>query len=84
MAEFYIPVYSKKEGFEELKWQSLTGSERQVECDENGKVWNGWNIFYLGKSVFSTKEEAIGKAKEMRKKKIESLRKQIAKLESFG
>ena len=80
MAEFYIPAYNKKEGFEELKWQSITGKEKQVECDENGKVWNGWKIFYLGKSVFSKKEEAIGKAKEMRKKKIGSLQKQISKL----
>ena len=84
MTEFYIPAYSKKEGFEELKWKCITGREKPVESNEDGSVWNGWKIFYLGKDVFTTKEEAIEKSKELRNKKIAILEKQIAKLKSFG
>lgn len=84
MADFYTPAPTKKEGYEKIKWQSITGTERDVEVDSIGRVWNGWKLFCVGKTAFTTPEEAIAKAKELRIKKINSLKKQIEKLESFG
>lgn len=40
-------------------------------------------IYYLGKDVFLTEDEAIIKAKEMRDEKIVSLKKQVLKLEKM-
>ncbi len=83
MVDFYIPEYNSKEGFKVLKWQPRSGSERTIQCNDNGEVWDGWKIFHLGKDVFRTKQAAIEKSKEMRAKKIASLEKQIDKLKSF-
>ena len=45
------------------------------------KVKNQGNLIYLDKDYVHTKEEALKKAEDMRLKKIESLKKQIVKLE---
>ena len=47
------------------------------------KVKNQGNLIYLDKDYVHTKEEALKKAEDMRLKKIESLKKQIVKLEKM-
>jgi hypothetical protein len=42
-----------------------------------------WNPLTAGKDVHATRAEAVAAAEEMRKRRIESLRKQIAKLEAL-
>lgn len=47
------------------------------------RVKNQGNLMYLDKDYVHTKEEALKKAEDMRLKKIESLKKQIVKLEKM-
>jgi uncharacterized membrane protein YeiH len=42
-----------------------------------------WKPFTAGKDVHATRAEAVAAAEEMRKRRIESLRKQIADLEAL-
>jgi hypothetical protein len=42
-----------------------------------------WRPLTAGKDVHATRAEAVAAAEEMRKRRIESLRKQIAKLEAL-
>lgn len=53
------------------------------ECDTNPgsiivKRW--WSSYKLGRDIFRSREEAVAKADELRKKKIVSLHRQIKKL----
>lgn len=48
---------------------------------EFARVKDWYNLVYLDKDYVFTKEEALKKAENMRLRKIESLKKQIAKLE---
>lgn len=62
--------------------------EKECEYFEDGSVreiGNSFPIYYHGegKDWHRTKESAIKKAEEMRNKKIESLKKQIKKLEEM-
>lgn len=45
---------------------------------------HGWNLFTLGRDVHATREEAVSAAEAMRAKKLNSLRKQIKKLEAMA
>ena len=69
---------------------ALTKGISEIECEdfENGAVKeteNPFPTFYHGEGSewHQTKESAIKKAEEMRQKKIESLKKQIEKLEQM-
>lgn len=53
----------------------------QNSYGEFAKVKDWYNLVYLDKDYASTKEEALKKAEGMRIRKIESLKKQIVKLE---
>lgn len=50
---------------------------------EFAKVKDRGNLIYLDKDYAHTKEEALKKAEDMRIRKIESLKKQIVKLEKM-
>lgn len=56
---------------------------KQGIYSEFTKVKNQGNLIYLDKDYVHTKEEALKKAEDMRLKKIESLKKQIVKLEKM-
>ena len=69
---------------------ALTSGIKEIECEdcENGavkEIENPFQTFYHGENSewHRTKESAIKKAEEMRQKKIESLKKQIKKLEEM-
>lgn len=51
--------------------------------EEYAKVKNQMDIIWLNRDYVHTKEEALKKAEDMRFKKIESLKKQIVKLEKM-
>lgn len=51
--------------------------------DKTIKLKGYFNFFYLGKDVFHTYEEAKIVAEQMRDKKIESVKKQLKKLEKM-
>ena len=67
---------------------ALTNGIKEIECEDckNGAVKETGNplpTFYHGedREWYRTKESAIQKAEEMRQKEIDSLKKQIDKLE---
>ena len=69
---------------------ALSAGIKEAEIDNRYNNDEGWiwpkgccMNFELGKQVFYTKEEAIKQAEKMRLKKIESLKKQIKKLENL-
>lgn len=74
---FYLTKHALSKG----KIEVVTG-EFSV-CDPEwvtSKHGGWWSTFKLGRDIFRTREEAVAKADELRKKKIASLHKQIKKL----
>ena len=74
---FYIAKYALSKG----KIEVVTGE--RSECDPEwvtSKHGGLWSTFKLGREIFRTREEAVAKADELRKKRIASLHKQIKKL----
>lgn len=67
---------------------ALTSDIKEMEAEQSedfpdmvtGKAWNG-NYHGEGREWHRTYESAVARAEEMRLKKIESLKKQIAKWE---
>lgn len=70
---------------------ALSDGITEHECDppnERGQVFPGTPFasyygFTLGKDAHASKEDAVKAAESQRKKKIASLRKQLAKLEAM-
>ena len=58
---------------------------KRLTCDDNYITNPAWShtMCKLGRDVFDSKEAAIANAEERREKKIASLKRQIAKLESM-
>ena len=78
--EVYITKYALTRGI--LKKEGVIDEERNfVRVNNSG--FSGRDIHYLGKTAFTSKEEAIANAEQMRQRKIHSLSKQIEKLEQF-
>ena len=73
---FYLAKYALSKG----KIEVVTGewSKCDPEWVTSKRGW--WSTFKLGREIFRTREEAVAKADELRKKKIASLHKQIKKL----
>lgn len=80
MAKVFITRYALSTGIKELETDIL---KPNIEGCKDYVKDGSWNIFYIGKDAFLTKEDAIMKAEDMRKKKIASLKKQISKLEKM-
>lgn len=77
METVWITKHAISAGIEEVEVLSRDGKYVTVRRENYS---NGWDL--LGKGDWaSTKEEAMRVAEEMRKKKLDSLRKQIDKLE---
>lgn len=73
-----------------LSKYALTGGIEEVVSgqDEHQSAYirlegYGWTFFKLGREVHLTREEAVSAAEAMRVKKLNSLRKQIKKLETL-
>lgn len=80
MAKVFVVRYALSSGISEMETEILKSNF------EGGRDYvkdGSWTFFYIGKDAFLSKEDAIKKAEEMRKKKITSLRKQIEKLEKM-
>lgn len=76
----WISKYSLTQGL--YSDECEIGRTLATPCANNSKYPYRW---YHGKGIqwHLTKEEAIAKAEDMRKRKIDSLKKQIAKLEKL-
>lgn len=72
---FYLAKYALSDGIEEV-----LGTVVAVDDDDYVNVKGIWVAHKLGRYIFRTREEAVAKADELRKKKIASLHKQIKKL----
>lgn len=71
----YISKYALTKGIEAVHGKQF--------YDYRGYLDAGRNVLYRTGDWHLTREDAIERAEEMRKKKIESLKKQIAKLEKM-
>ncbi len=73
----WLVKYALTEGVTEEVVQS-TSTDRYVFLERNQ-----WNLYTVDREVFADHSEAVKAAEAMRKKKLDSLRKQIAKLEKL-
>lgn len=74
----YISKYALSTGIQEKEVETYDN----IYARETGSVF-GRFFGRIGRDCHKTREEAVAKAKSMRKAKIASLKKQIAKLESL-
>lgn len=74
----YLAKYALSSGITEVEV-----NDKYNNSDEYAFLNGCIGLFYFGKDIFHSKEEAIKKAEEMRIKKIESLKRQIKKLENL-
>jgi hypothetical protein len=78
----FITKYALTNGIEEVEMDvSLNDGNFKKKC--YGK-YNGFSQGFYNDDFHLTKEEALKDAEERRKKKIESLKKQITKLERLS
>lgn len=80
MAKVFVVRYALSSGISEMETEILKSN---FEGGRDYVKYRSWAFLYIGKDAFLSKEYAIKKAEEMRKKKITSLRKQIEKLEKM-
>jgi len=74
--KMFVTKYALTDGIQEL----------DLEVGKNGYAVNRggcWQHFKIGKDAFRDMDSAVKDAEEKRLKKIESLKKQIAKLEKL-
>ena len=74
---FYLARYALGRGKIEVVTGGWLESDPEWVTSKHGGLWS---TFKLGREIFRTREEAVTKADELRKKKIASLHKQIKKL----
>jgi hypothetical protein len=80
MKTYYLTKYALTKGI--LEVQSNEPPTKNDDIHYQHKNWHEFSCYAkFDEEIFNTKEEAIAKAEEMRCKKIESLKKQIQKLE---
>ena len=75
----WITKYALTDGIIEATGYKIT--ETRYEAHNENDEYCG--VFTLGKHLFTDKQSAVKKAEEMRQKEIESLKKQIKKLEKM-
>ncbi|GAJ29835.1 hypothetical protein [Acidomonas methanolica] len=80
---YYKPAPAAASGWVELE-AYFSGRRMEVSYLTPSLVWDGIRHHRLGKDAFETPEEAAARAREMRRAKIDRLRKQIIKLEGLG
>lgn len=81
MKKIYVTKYClTKKGIYCVDWDELKSDSGIILISNNAY----WSCFTLGNNAFLTKEEANQDAEKRRVKKIESLQKQISKLEKLN
>lgn len=82
LQKVFITKYALTSGIEEAELDVKENPEHfKKSC--YGK-WKGWTQGFYNDDFHLTKEEALIDAEKRRKKKIESLKRQIAKLEKLS
>ena len=74
---FYLARYALSKGKIEVVTGEYSVCDTEWVTSKHGGLWSA---FKLGREIFRTREEAVAKADELRKKRIASLHKQIKKL----
>ena len=74
---FYLAKYALSKGEIEVVTGEWSKCDPEWVTSKHGGLWS---TFKLGREIFRTREEAVAKADELRKKRIASLHKQIKKL----
>ena len=74
---FYLARYALSKGKIEVVTGEFSACDPEWVTSKHGGLWS---TFKLGREIFRTREEAVSKADELRKKKIASLHKQLKKL----
>lgn len=82
MAKVYITKYALTEGITERELVKGFDSGGMIAVEWPGAVNNV--MYFHGRDWYNTRVAAVGRANEMRKKKIASLRKSITKLEALA
>ena len=87
MTTYWITKYALTFGIKTLDSEKADVTHDGYLTSRNGSMssrnWEDQYHFYGKKDWHRTKEEAIGRAEKMRIDKIESLKKQIAKLDKM-
>jgi len=79
----YITKYALTQGI--LEREGVINEEnKHVRVESDRSTWGSFDLYYLGVNAFTSKEEAIAKAEQLRLKEIENLKKRIKKLETLS
>lgn len=70
--------YALTKGIEEVVSREDADDSGYIRTDKHS-----WNLFKIGRDVHTTRQEAVLAAEAMRVKRLNSLRKQIKKLEAL-
>lgn len=76
----YLTKYALTKGIIEVKEEQL---DKRYLNENSVKLVGYFDHFHFGKDVFKTREEAKKVAEQMRDKKLESVKKQLKKLEKM-
>lgn len=79
MAKVYITKYALSTGIEKIDTELY---KSPINNRYYAQVY--YNRYYIGSEAFTVESQAIEKAEEMKIKKIDSLKKQIEKLEKLN
>lgn len=81
--KWYAPTLLRSEGHKEIQPHSPNDGI-VYRHGPPPYIFDGWTVHAVGSKAFRTRKEAVERAKTLRRIKIESLRKQIEKLERLG
>lgn len=83
MEKIFITKYALTYGIKEIEAKITPFDREGGKTAEYAREPGGYNSYVIGNEAFRSLGEAKMKAEEMRKRKIESLKKQIAKMEKI-
>jgi hypothetical protein len=75
----WVSKYALTTGITKHEWDGRVSGNGIVTPDLDNRLWT----LFLGTDVHETEQEAIEHAEKMRLRKIESIKKQLAKLEKL-
>ena len=78
--KFFLSKYALTDGIKEAEGEVVKGSTGDTVY---AKLDEYYSLFPIGKHAHETREAAVEAAETMRKRKIASLQKQIAKIEEL-
>ena len=80
----YVSKYALTGGVSEVEGEIVTGRSGTKYFKRAGKRYTNHQLLTVGKDVHETREAAVEAAEFLRARKLASLRKQIAKIESIS